>query len=64
MEIAAAIRYCTSYLINKRDSLIVYFVLGDISLCCNKGLPILLVLVDLINFVKESVILSLIVHFS
>ena len=53
------IRYKTSYLVNKRDPLFIYFAFGnDISLRCVLGLPILLALGRQINIVKEELICS------
>ena len=60
-----AIRYRTSYLINKRDPLIIYFALGnDVSLRCIIGLPTLLILGVLADFVNgDFLVLTLIVSF-
>ena len=52
-KMTAVIRYMTRYLVNKRDPLFIYFVLGnDVSLRYLLGLPTLLALGGLINLVK------------
>ena len=53
--ITAVFKYCTPYLINKQDSLLINFPLGNyISLCCVLDLSTLLALGEGINLVKKN----------